>query len=164
MENRITSGIFQPFTYGRGYTAVLPQTAPAAGQPLNVKVPVSQLWRFLGIFFTLTTSAAVANREMFVSVSDQSGVSVVTIGTSAFVPASSTVQARFAYIFTSMFSDVGGGLYAPFPDNFFPGGVTLGLNAGAMQAGDQISGATVTDGARTSMTIWNVLTALVWPR
>lgn len=52
---------------------IVPVAAPGAGQELIVLPRAGEDWRILGITYTLTTSAVVANRTSTLVVDDQTG-------------------------------------------------------------------------------------------
>jgi len=74
-------------------TLLLP--APAAGTDWTTTVPAGVLWELLMVQYEITTSAAVANRNLRVEVRDENGNGVQRYVTGASVTATQTVRANF---------------------------------------------------------------------
>lgn len=53
------------------FLQTVPIANPAAGQEFTIKAPGQGLWRVISLAFTLTTSAAVANRRVSLFADDQ---------------------------------------------------------------------------------------------
>jgi hypothetical protein len=80
-------------TDGRGALLSVAGNDPAAGAEVAVTVPTNARWRLRSLVLALTTSAAVANREVAVNIDD--GANVL-----AHVPARYTHTAGLARVYT----------------------------------------------------------------
>lgn len=120
--------------------AIIPAgtSAPAAGNNFSITVPSNAKWRPIALNFTLTTSAAVANRMMIITLDD--GVNVfATGGNNNFITAASvfTVCVQTASAMNS--SGVNVTAVNLFAGTFLLPGFRIRSLITNLQAGDQIS-------------------------
>lgn len=87
-----------------GISRIIQGTTPAAGAEISETVPASAKWRVASIRFSLTTSAAVANRVVNVAFDDGSGFIFAATG----VTFNQTASLTFVYNFAQGYAGVTG--------------------------------------------------------
>ena len=83
-------------TEGPGVLRSIVGTTPAAGADISETVPTGARWRPIVFFFSLTTSAAVANRQVRFQLQDASGNIIYHYPSQINQPASQTYYYNFA--------------------------------------------------------------------
>jgi hypothetical protein len=134
-------GTYQRPADGAGVIVSLSQGAPAAGADLVITVPARARWRFISFQATLTTAAAVANRNVSITFDD--GVNVFAESPSNFVQAASIVNTYNAFD-SGQYENVPFDLVTlqPLPSNIFLApGFRISTETAGIQAADQWSAA-----------------------
>lgn len=122
-----------------GWQQLVQVAAPAAGQQWSYKVDGRYFERLIAVYFTLTTSAVVANRFPLVTVKDNNGVIIAT------VPAGSTVPATTNLLVSLFIGAPGFAVGTAFntagclPDLILPPDYTWSSSILGGDAGDQFS-------------------------
>lgn len=123
---------------------VLATPSVAAGAGVTVGIPESEYQQLVAVTFRLATSAVVATRVPVVTVTDGSGVAVMSVSSGYGATAGTTADYCFAVGLgewdQSNNATASGGLPA-FP---LDGGDSIVISVGAIDAGDQISRVRVT--------------------
>lgn len=123
------AGFQQPFTVAQ----------PAAGAEWTFTVPTALNYRLEVIFFTLTTSATVANRGPRVQFKDGSG-NVIWETSIAGLAASGTYRFGYARLGPDSINTGSGNTSAlTLPDVWLPGGYVIATNTANKDSGDQFS-------------------------
>ena len=119
-------------------TIAVATAAPAAGADFTITVTASQVWQIFSLYFRLVTSATVANREVYVQITDGTNV-LWKVSYTAYQTASQTRQYNWGPIGAS-FNTVGGTdfVMASLPVTL-GAGYTIGSVISGMAAGDQLS-------------------------
>jgi len=125
--------------YPNEYYDLLRQQPPAAGQPFIFRVPGENWVRLLTVRYTLTTSAAVANRFTTVDYLDGDQSIIARIMSPNALAAS--LQRATTHMYDSGgFTLSGGGVeLAPLHDIWLPPGYSVRVTAANIDVGDQIS-------------------------
>lgn len=127
-----------PTNYVYGDVITLAPANPAAGAGAVVTVPTGRVWRPRSVAGTLTTSAAVATRFVFVQAADAGAAALartVQVNGIAAGLAANCTFAQGAITNPGSVQSLHGGLF----DLHLTAGQTLTLSAIAIQAGDQFS-------------------------
>lgn len=135
-----TLGLLRPFSYGRGYRRSIIATVPAAGANYVHRVPGDKAERLMGITFTLTTSATVANRAVTIDYARanvgtylQDGAAVVQTAGSAQVYNGSDNRANSEWnTGTAVLFPLWGGILEP--------GETFGITVASIDTTDALTG------------------------
>lgn len=131
---RLASGIAGPFTQ-----EARPFPNPAAGAGLSITVPGGELWHLRTLAVRLVTSAAVANRTLALTVSNQTSV-IGTFAAQAVITAGLTTDVTWMGGATPLSSAiVANALLAPAPELVLQPGWQLQVAIGAVDAADQLS-------------------------
>lgn len=112
--------------------------APAAGADFTITVTASQVWEYQSLYFKLATSATVANREVYVKVTDGTNT-LWLMSYTAYQTASLNRNYNVSPL-GGTFNSVGGTDYVMMTPRFMlgPGYVVSSFISG-MAAGDQLS-------------------------
>ena len=127
------------FAVGWQERIILP--APAAGQQWSYRVDGRYTERLVAVTFALTTSAVVANRFPVLLLRDNNGTVITEVPAGNAVAAASTVTAFLVNGSPGLAQGAVGDTYGFLPDLLIPGDWTWGSGVGAMDPGDQLSGA-----------------------
>jgi len=133
-------GIVAPaYTWGRGYAQLSSVPQPAAGAAAKLTIPGTAYQRLLSAHFTLTTSAAVANRFPRVSLLDGDGVVRGRFASSVAVVAGSVATYTFAVGLGDHSHVATGDGYSAIPDMILPPGFAWQFDAAGLDVLDQLS-------------------------
>jgi len=131
-------GFMQAGVDGPGWGRVVVGTTPAAGAEINETVPTNARWRLRSIVFSLTTGAAVANREVLLLIND--GVNTYARIPSGFSQAASLSRNyEFGLLGTRYDAAVAIQTVAPVPDLILMAGHKITTATTNLQAADQYS-------------------------
>ncbi len=124
---------------GRGHLALIPVPQPAAGADWTIRPPVGARWRVLGGSAKLVTSAAIANRQVYLAVS-YDGLELFRIAAAAVQAAGATVVYELIPGLT-LTTAIGGfqPVFLPLTALLDPR-MVLASVTGAIDVGDQWSG------------------------
>lgn len=134
-----TLGLLSPFAHARGYRSLITGTNPAAGANYSHVVPAGKWRRLKAISFTLTTSAAVANRIVTVDYgrpnaghfySDGAAVVQTASGTGVFYGSDQRGTSEW---------NTGTAVFFPLWGGFLEDGYTVGITVANIDAADQLS-------------------------
>lgn len=135
-----TVGLFDGFTYARGYTSPQPAANPAAGTASTITVPGDRNYRVLAVIATLTTSATVATRTPKVNILDQDSNVLMALPSVGTLAASSAATIQGWLGNTSSYTAGDGTLIIPIPRTFLRPNWKIQLTATNLQAGDAFTG------------------------
>lgn len=139
MDQLTTAGLFGPYTYGRGYRTLNPTLNPAVDAPSILKTPGSRNFRVLSVSGLLTTSAAVANRGMFLEFLDEDGNVYCHVPANTAVAASTVRRFTFCVDTGSAVSGADGSLMVCIPQLIIRGGHQVKVNWSNADAADALS-------------------------
>lgn len=143
MSPQVTYGLLEPFAHGRAFPELAALPNPAAGAGLLYKVGGAYWERPLFLTFTLTTSAAAANRAVVLELVDQDLRVVSAIAAAAVQTASLVRVYSYLHNVNQPVGPIGGVYTAPLPRTFIRPVWALRARIDAVQAADQISLATI---------------------
>jgi hypothetical protein len=110
--------------------------APAAGNEWAYTVPADSTYELLSVFFTLTTSATVANRSPSLHVNDPQGNTFVRIGAPATIAENNSTRVSGYAGLGIIQSTTTHNFSLPSPPIVVPGAWVITTNTIAIQAGD----------------------------
>ena len=140
-----TGGFLQPFAHGLGYPDFITLTQPAAGANLAFPVPANTYLRILAARCNITTDANAANR--FVSLDYLNARSVTQVRNAAgLVVTASTTNQKFEWNAQRTDAQWAANtpVLLPVLPMFLSPGMIVQITLDAIQAGDQISLASLT--------------------
>lgn len=132
-------GITEGASFGPGFVRPITIPRPAAGAAATVRLDGAETVRPMVITISLTTSATVANRGLFLTLSDDDGNVVYRVPQSTNVVASTTTLAQWLQGLTTAYVGGNGDLMAPLPGLLVYGGYTLTIGALNLDATDQFT-------------------------
>lgn len=128
-----------PAELRRGFTQVLTPAQPAAGAAYSRKVAADYWERLIGVSFTLTTSAVVANRTVEVNLTDDQGRVLFAAQGSGTVVASSTLNARLETSNSGSSTAAAGSSYGHLFDQIAKPGWIYNIAVAGIDVADQLS-------------------------
>lgn len=139
MEQQTTAGLFLPYAYGRGYPTLNEGLSPAVDAPSVLKVPGSRNFRVLSVSGLLTTSAAVANRGLFLDFLDADGNVYCHVPANTAVAASTVRRFTFCTGTGSAVSGADGSLLVSIPQLIVGVGHQIRVNWSNADVADALS-------------------------
>jgi hypothetical protein len=135
-----TLGLLSPFAHGRGYRSLKSGTTPAAGANFTDSIPGDKWRRLVGITFTLTASAAAANRIVTIDyarpdkgrfLSDGAAVALTANGVGVYNGSAQRTTSEW---------NTGTNVFFPLWGGFLESGFTVGITVANIDGSDQLSG------------------------
>jgi hypothetical protein len=123
-----------------GSVKVFNTTIPGAGSNISEQVPANTRWRLISLTFDLITSAAVANRDVFVQISEGPTIYFSVLANTATQTAGLTWHYEIAAGMAQVTAVAQGYVSAPLPTFMFirfPGAFSTSIRG--LQAGDLIA-------------------------
>lgn len=124
----------------RGWLELIPARSPAAGAAFVYSFPGETYTALMAVSFTLTTSAAVANRYPELAVLDGDSNVIFKVASPTALAASLVRRTYFASDMGAVVSSPSGDESLPFPDTVFPPGFKARITATALDVADTITG------------------------
>lgn len=143
MSPQVTYGLLEPFAHGRAFPELAALSNPAAGSGLLYRVGGAYWERPLFLTFTLTTSAAAANRAVILELVDQDLRVVAAVAPAAVQTAALARVYSYLHNVNQAAGPLGGVYTAPLPRTFIRPVWALRVRIDAVQAADQITLATL---------------------
>jgi hypothetical protein len=131
--------LFQPFGAGRGTVETFTVASPSAGANLTRTTSQGYWERYVAVFFTLVTSAAVANRQVALEWQDGDGNVLTDTACGSVQTATNTWRYGFGIGLLGFNNANAARQNAPLPWLFLQPSWKLVSNVGAFDAADQIS-------------------------
>lgn len=125
---------------GKGWLELIPARSPAAGAAFTYRFPGETYTALVAVAFTLTTSAAVANRYPELAILDGDGGAIFRVASPTALVASLARRTYLAADMGGVVTSPSGDESLPFPDTMFPPGFQARITATALDAADQLSG------------------------
>lgn len=113
---------------------------PGAGNQWSFALPGDRIWRIRGVVGKLTTSAVAGNRQVGITVSDQSDVLACAVAPAVTAAALATTYAFNINAPGNATASAGGFASCPLPDIIVPGGFIIASVATAFDPGDAWTG------------------------
>jgi hypothetical protein len=129
----------QPYGYGAAYEQVFVGTSPAAGSNFVQVMDSRYVWVLVGIVFTLTTDANVANRYVTVEYA-QDGQNPYAVSAAGVLFTAGGVQRYVGAINRGVAEwNTGTDVLFPLAAGYLRGGSSLTVRVGAIQVGDTLT-------------------------
>ena len=145
MPAPVEKGLLEAFGYGCGVQDFIPVAQPAAGANTSVQVDGRNYWRVLGARATLTTDANVANRLLSLDFINGRSITYMRNQPPVVIIASTTNQAfEWKEQLTGSEWNSNTPVHTPVSSIFLPPGTLVQWTVTAIQAGDQLSGLSLT--------------------
>jgi hypothetical protein len=137
--SQTTLGLLSPFHHGRGYRSLIAGTQPAAGANYSHVVPAGKWRRLKAISFTLTTSAAAANRIVTVDYARPNTGTFYSDGAAVVMTANGVGTWYGSDARGSSEWNTGTAVFFPLWGGFLEDGYTVGITVANIDVADQLS-------------------------
>lgn len=116
---------------------IIKQAAPVAGVDQSIRIPGGSIVRPIGLVATLVTSAAVANRQVAMAITDGQDTLGLQLASNT-IPATTTSQFSVYGAGGALPTGAAAALYTlPMADVVLPAGYTIGFKTAALDVADQ---------------------------
>lgn len=140
MTTPTDAGLLLPYTYGRGYPTLSQPASPAAGATYTTTVPGSRMYQLATVRAVLTTSAAVANRQPRLILTDNDGHEYARVAWTTAVTATTTIVLTWARGVDTAAAGADGSALMPLPDAPLMEGHKILIDVGAIDPADTLTG------------------------